>query len=224
MPSVLNNYYYVVTQSFWPLGGDHANFSAETISNGWQLYNYLRSRNFSLEAACGIIGNATSESTGLNPGQEENIGAFTLERGGLGFIQWTEPRQSHQPNKLYAASPNQWFDGALQAQMIADEVDPSTADGSYYQSSSYPQYYLPNAQFMAYNGHDLEFITKVYFYSRERGTWSSARVSDAEEWYRIFTGTEPPTPPGPGPGPHPPVTFSGSFMRKRQNYKKRRIL
>lgn len=222
MADVYNNYYYVTTKSFWPLGGDHGNYSTETISNGWQLKNYLASRNFSLEAICGIIGNATSESTGLNPGQIEAASVGNVVRGGIGFIQWTN---TSGVNKIYAARPNSWWDGAYQAQVIADEIDPSTADGSYFQSSSYPQYYLPNADFMAYNGHDLEFITKTYFYSRERGTWSAARVGDAEEWYRIFTGTEPPTPPGPGPGPgpQPPVTFSSHFIRKRQNYKRRHL-
>ena len=76
------------TLHVWPTTTTAQTFSdAEVEVNARYIYNFLRSKGFTKQAACGVLGNMEVESH-LNPGAWEAGGAAYPNKG-YGLLQWT---------------------------------------------------------------------------------------------------------------------------------------
>lgn len=159
-------------------------------NNAWQVYNYLGGY-MTLEALCGILGNISQESY-VNPLQEQVFSGTppVQNQRGLGLIQWT-------PQTSLTEFCNDYTKGDDQCELILNEITGYTG-GRFYASVTHPEYSYTGQEFMELT--DVEIATKAYFWERVRGTWSDARLTDANHWYEVLSGSPP------GPGPHPTST------------------
>lgn len=175
-------YVDTTNQNFW---GWNSYTGSEAENNAREVWSYLQDV-MTLEACCGILGNACYESK-LNPAQEQVYNTTPLppqNQRGLGLIQWTPQ------GDLRNFVDNPWYDGNNQCQTIVDEIT-GVITGRWLTTSSYP---YTGQEYMELT--DVEEATKAYFYERERGTWNDQRLTLANHWYDILS-EEPPVPPVP---------------------------
>lgn len=167
---------------------DQAQSHYSYFGNAQEIWNAARNAGCTEEAAAGLLGNIEAESY-CNPGQFE-IGKQYSLRWGMGLIQWT-PTQSYwdqfQTNPIVAALGDSWSNGALQVSYIFGGDRSGWIPTSAYNFSFDTWMRLT----------DISTATRAYFANRERGTWSNARLTYANHWYEVFTGTTPPEPPEP---------------------------
>lgn len=164
-------------------------YDSRAINNAWEIYRWFRG-SMTLEAICGIIGNACYESR-LNPGQ------IQVPNGpARGLIQWDPP--SSLVNYV-----NTWYDGDEQCELILREGrnDPTLGGSRFYPSRTHPQYDYSWSEYCEI--FDVSEATKAYFYERERGTWADYRLTLASYYLSVLQGEEPPTPPTPPVPPRP---------------------
>lgn len=173
----------------------------EAEHNGLQIYNMLSARGWTVEAICGLLGNACHESF-LNPAQVQVGYKMDTTRGGFGLVQWTPKtnwsnwasKENHSVNSGY------WQTYC---------IDTEENIRQYYRTSSYP---LSYAEFKA-STETPEYLVRAFFANYERGNPAKAnmprRIAYANWWYERLTGVEPSPTPDPDPDP---------YNRRRRKY------
>lgn len=186
-------FYYIVNNTYGH-STDYSNW------NRWYFYKWFKAKGYTKAATAGIWGNIVAESSGGNPGQVEygqtipsydsqGIPSSDNYRGGFGWIQWTNTSATSNALLRYSIDNNiAWYNGLLQCRLIHHEFDTR----SWIPTSSYP-----------YSGNEFKVLTnyetatKAYFYERERGTWSDARLNGAQAFMNTNFNKKPSEPTDP---------------------------
>lgn len=187
--------------------GAYSRDSAEALENANLIYGTLNARGWTVNAVSGLLGNMGAES-GYNPWrwQSDDIGVSTgspWTNKGYGFVQFTPGGKyidSEAAKAMSGYGPNfsdksgLASDGYAQMLFVDQYAD-------YYPTTSYP---LSYADFKA-STQSPAYLARAWLYNYERpadpGATEQARAENAEYWYQILSGEEPPPDPGPGPGP-----------------------
>lgn len=201
--------------------GAYYRTSTEAFENAQCVYAILYSMGWTLEAACGVLGNIESES-GYNPWRWQSD--IILPAGdprinyqnahAYGLCQWDPAGKYINNGSGYAGyGPNYsdqsgWInDGSAQLAYLDENAD-------YYPTASYP---LSFSEYKAatISDYSIDYLTRAWFYNFERGTWDENRVAAASYWYSVFTGQ--PVPPVPPPGPTRNIPIWLLFKIKEAN-------
>lgn len=186
---------YEEAQTYYAFGY----YSDEAKNNAYEMYRWF-SGVMTLEAMCGIIGNACYESHGLNPAQKQ-----VSSGAGWGLIQWT-------PYSNLVDYVNTWYDGDEQCELILREGR-GEVSGRFFASKKHPEYSYSWSQFCQLT--DIEEAVKAYLWERERPLEKYAqqtlqdRINMARFYYEYLSGEEPPTPPEP---PEPPEKVDKAML------------
>ena len=187
--------------------GPYSRDSVEALENANLISGTLNARGWTVNAVSGLLGNMGAES-GYNPWrwQSDDIGVSTgspWTNKGYGFVQFTpggkyidseaaKVMSGYGPN--FSDKPGLASDGYAQMLFVDQYAD-------YYSTTSYP---LSYAEFKA-STESPAYLARAWLYNYERpadpGATEQARAENAEYWYQILSGEEPPPDPGPGPGP-----------------------
>ena len=190
--------------------GGYAMDSSEALDNANEIYGMLNARGWTLNSICGLLGNIGVES-GYNPWrwQSDHIGSSTgspWTNMGYGLTQFTPASKyidstaakgfaGYGPN--FSDKTGSTGEGYAQVLFFDQYAD-------YYPTTAYPMTY---AQFKA-SEETPAYLASVWLYNYERpgdpGATESIRRDNANYWYQVLSGEEPPPdpdPPGPGPSP-----------------------
>lgn len=172
-------------------GGNHYLTQAQMEGNAIEIYQYLASYGWTINAISAVLGNMQSES-GINPGIWENLTPYA---GGYGLVQWTP----YSKYKNWAGS--QWENnGPLECARIVYEFN----NGLQWQNDTltWPQYIYNQSDFPT-STESPEFLAWVWLQNYERpGNFNQPeRATQAAWWYTYLTGEDPPVPPEPVPPP-----------------------
>lgn len=162
--------------------------NSQRENNATIMYNLFTSWGWNVNTIFALLGNMEHESS-LSPGIVENLATNNPPTKGYGLIQWTNTKATVVTQNtlwawIYAQYGNyDWQDGTKQCIFIN-----SDDRSAWIPVKSYPITY---DQFKAGLNHNnqpatLEYLTKAYFYNRERGTWSNNRLTYAQKWYDFF--------------------------------------
>lgn len=157
----------------------------EMKNNATMLYGYFKSKGWSLNAICGMLGNMQTEST-INPGIWENLDEGNL-LGGFGLVQWT-------PATKYI----DWAGASyLQGNKQCDRIIYEKENGL--QWITKPNYPMSFEEFSTST--DTPYNLALIFlnnYERPLEEVQPIRGEQANFWYEYLTGV---TPPDPDPQP-----------------------
>lgn len=153
--------------------GNRALNTAEMENNAEEVWDFFKSRGFTLESVCGMLGNMWRESN-VNPGVWQSY--KVNYRMGYGLVQWTP-----------ATNVTNWLkqngfpldSGEGQCQRIIFEKENGL---QYYKTKSYP---LSFSQF-ASSTESVEYLVRTFFANYERGKASSAAMDDRIKWGVYF--------------------------------------
>lgn len=176
------------SQSLRWIAGNRELTETERQNNAQIIYYWFSNRGYSLNAIAAMLGNMEFESYLCPDKWEDAYPPYTT--GGYGLIQWT-------PYTVYSSQYTDWntnHDNQLDFINTGDVVN-------YITTASYP---ITWNEFKTSTA-DIDYLTKTYFYNRERGTWSSLRTTYALKWYEYFSGPTPPPPHPPVPGEDLPI-------------------
>lgn len=183
--------------------GAYARDSDEAIQNANEVYSILFNKGWTLNAVCGLLGNVGSES-GYNPWrwQSDKMGTSSgspWKNKGYGLTQFTPAGKyisSSDAKKISGYAPNfsdkkgNASDGYAQCVFLDAYAD-------YYKTNAYP---LTYSEFKE-SEETPSYLAKAWLYNYERPADPSAteetRSENAEYWYKVLSGEEPPTPPEP---------------------------
>ena len=165
-----------------------------SYENAKEIYNFFKSRGWTVNAICGLLGNMHWESDGLQPDINEMGG------GGYGLVQWTpgtKLKSWAEQRGLNYRTVN------TQCQRIQYELDNGI---QYYKNKcSYK-----NFKAFSQSNDSPETLTRCFMTDYERPYEPTAHLSDrikyANFWYNYFTGDEP----TPDPTPSSDVVFTYS--------------
>ena len=211
-----------------PAGGYGAT-STEGTTNIWQMYYALNRSGYTIQAACGVIGNSISEG-GLNPWRWQsdivNYGAgyglfqFTPANAYIGPMSWVT---GYGPNlSVSSVSGGLYTDGDAQMEcFIQDYLSKwvSYCWRPYWDANEFPALFqqryniintygngssLSQSQFKNItNIGDATFAFLACYEGPAYPNYSD-RLNNANLVYSILSGSPPPDPPpDPGPGPTP---------------------
>ena len=221
--------------------GPYAFSSAENAANSMEIFNYLSALGFTTESIAGLCGNAQNES-GLNPWRWQGDAVGSNYGNGYGLLQWTPGRDyinlsGTTPNlsvtqQTQGATPE---DGQRQMQAFYEDNPQkwhSSCWRSYWDTGVYVSYYARTRYILNTWGNGTS-ITLAQFATINDTSYAAdcflacfegpgvpdytERETDAAEFYKRFTGVDPPQPPDPPDPPPPPVvTDSLWWFLKRQ--------
>lgn len=148
---------------------------SQKATNAQCILNYLRSRGWSKNAICGMLGNFEKEST-INPGLWQNREPNNLDNA-FGLPQW-------RPSRTYVnwANQNGYTIGAMDAQLDRLEWEVNTGQGGKYDPVS--PYLMTFPQFKT-SMQSVDYLARAFLYNYEKaGSGSEAeRVSYAVKWW-----------------------------------------
>lgn len=177
--------------------------STEAIENSQLIYSILKAKGWTLNAVCGVLGNIAHES-GYNPWRWQGDSVQSKSNSpwtniGYGLTQFTPAgkyinNEDAKKEGFYApnfsdksGSPT---DGVAQINFLdksADYLKTSTYN------LTYDEYKVSNRS--------PSYLASAWLYNYERPADPSATVSlrqqDAEYWYKVLSGEDPPSPPVP---------------------------
>ena len=218
-PVLYNNFWVYLRYS---MGSTHLNPSDKQKHNAEQIYNGLIAQGYTLEAACGILGNMQTES-GLSPGALDSHLSSLPNNGehladltnsvmlgyasqnnsgyGTGLIQWdsyTTTAPAGNTLVSFAIRYNyEWYDGECQLFRLQREYETDSQYHYWYANNHTPA--VTWAQFKNWTGSVSE-ATDIFRQCRERSsgdpTGNQNRRDNAQYWYDYFKDV-PPTPPVP---------------------------
>lgn len=155
------------------------------VNNANEFKNIMTGYGWSLNAICGLLGNATYESS-INPGMYERGSGRPYYQSGYGLIQWTNTKATSEAENPLVAwintnyGDNNWQDGDRQCVFINGD------DGANWIEKS-P--YLMSYDEFKHSTDDVQYLTRAYHENRERGTWAAKRAKWAKDWYDYFQGS-----------------------------------
>lgn len=218
-PVLYNNFWVYLRYS---MGSTHLNPSDKQKHNAEQIYNGLIAQGYTLEAACGILGNMQTES-GLSPGALDSHLSSLPNNGehladltnsvmlgyasqnnsgyGTGLIQWdsyTTTTPAGNTLVSFAIRYNyEWYDGECQLFRLQREYETDSQYHYWYANNHTPA--VTWAEFKNWTGSVSE-ATDIFRQCRERSsgdpTGNQNRRDNAQYWYDYFKDV-PPTPPVP---------------------------
>lgn len=155
---------------------------AEMQDNAKEIYSILKDE-WTLEAICGMLGNAQQES-GLNPAQTQQNYPIGGDSGGYGLYQWDPP---HNYKDWANANGHDVTDGYWQ--VIA--MNTPIPAGQYITTDKYPQSFDDFKQIT-----DVELAVNIFLKNWERAgdAYLDRRIKYAKEWYVYLGGSLPPIP------------------------------
>jgi len=153
--------------------------SAEMAVNAQYILNYLRSRGWTKQAVCGMLGNMQSEST-INPGIWEGLNSGATNKG-YGLVQWTpSTKWSNWANARGYAMDS--MDGQLQR--IIYEVTATGSDVQWIKTNAYPMTF---PQFIVSTNTAYSLAGAfVRNYERPASPNEAARGNNANNWYNTL--------------------------------------
>lgn len=199
------------------IAGNRVLSISEQRNNAKIIYNTLKSKGWSDNAICAILGNMQSESW-VNPAVWES---FRVEWRGFGLVQWT-------PYTKYSEwAGNDWqtnYDKQL------DRIEYECQNGEQWFRNPEAPIIEPPITFKEFKTSTLDVVTLanyfLWYYEHPEVTIQSIRGKQAVTWYEYLIGDTPVTPdPDPDPEPdepdepstpiEPPVPPSVTYKRKR---------
>ena len=159
-------------------------YGTEMTDNAILIYNQMTAYGWSTNAICALLGNMQAESS-INPGVVQGWVTTNPPTAGYGLIQWTNvDATTPYENPLWVWTYDKyedwnWDNGDRQLVFI------NTDDASGWIIKS--GYNLTYNEFKV-STQSVAYLTRVYFENRERGTWTSSRITYAQHWYEYFTG------------------------------------
>lgn len=143
------------------------------------IYDYLRSRGWSKNAICGMLGNFEKEST-INPGLWQYREANNLDNA-FGLPQW-------RPSRTYVnwANQNGYVIGAMDAQLDRLEWEVDTGAGGKYDPES--PYLMSFSEFKT-STQPVAYLARAFMYNYEKPGDSSSeteRVNNATKWWNTL--------------------------------------
>lgn len=152
--------------------------------NASHIYEFFRSKGWSLQAISALLGNIQQEST-FNPALIEIGGT------GHGFVQWTPPEDLYSVLDALYGHHNDWHDPAKQLEVIWAEYQESTGlahrgiEPQWYKTSKYKVSWEEWAHSVA----SPEYLAQVFQACYERPYKMHSERSDyAREWYEYLRG------------------------------------
>ena len=154
--------------------------SAEMHTNAQYILNYLRSRGWSKNAVCGMLGNMQVEST-INPGIWEGLNSGATNKG-YGLVQWTpSTKWSNWANSRGYAMDS--MDGQLQR--IIFEVTATGSDAQWFKTTAYP---ITFSQFTTSTNSAYNLACAfVRNYERPASLNEATRGNNATNWYNTLS-------------------------------------
>lgn len=216
---VLYNDWWVYLR--FSMGSTHLNPSDKQKHNAEKIYYGLIAQGYTLEAACGILGNMQTES-GLSPGALDGHLSTLPNNGehladlpnsvminycsqndsgyGTGLIQWdsytTTPPAGNTLVSFAIRYNYDWYDGDCQLFRLQREYETDSQYHYWYANNHTPA--VTWAEFKNWTGSVSE-ATDIFRQCRERSsgdpTGNQNRRDNAQYWYDYFSGG--PTPPTP---------------------------
>lgn len=179
--------------------------------NAWFVKRSLQAKGFSLNAICGMCGNMMAQG-GINPGVYEGwvLHPFSYVKYGVGIVQWTPYVKFTDWAK--ANGDLHIYDLETQCKRIQYQAQHNIQYGHgspvVPMPSKFGQDVSKFSDFKISTLPPRELACNFWWhYEKPRSmTDDSARArgNNAQYFYQLFTGEEPPGPgPGPGPGPVP---------------------
>lgn len=153
-------------------------YGAEMTANATYIYNYFRSRGWTKNAICAMLGNMQREST-INPGLWQNLDAGNTSLG-LGLVQWTPA------TKLISwCNSNSLSYTSIEAQCrrIIYELNNGL---QWIATASYPESFRQFTQ----STKSINYLTYAFLKNYERAGVEAAsqRVQHAQYWYNHLSG------------------------------------
>ena len=180
-------------------GGGEGEFPPEIVTdqekNAWIVWQYLKSKGYTEQAAAGILGNMDQES-GVMPDTEQIGGPA------YGLVQWDGSAYPLVPPATW--NGREYVQNLMRAAGISGDYKIAKTqsqllewcmfNGQYIPTSSYP---YSVAQFKGLT--DIATATTAFEANFERpAATHPERVQLAIKWYNKLHGLKPPTPPDPG--------------------------
>ncbi|WP_339012670.1 phage tail spike protein [Lactococcus garvieae] len=180
-------------------GGGEGEFPPEIVTdqekNAWIVWQFLKSKGYTEQAAAGILGNMDQES-GVMPDTEQIGGPA------YGLVQWDGSAYPLVPPATW--NGREYVQNLIRAAGISGDyriaktqsqlLEWCMFNGQYIASSSYP---YSVAQFKGLT--DIATATTAFEANFERpAVTHPERVQLAIKWYNKLHGLKPPTPPDPG--------------------------
>lgn len=180
-------------------GGGEGEFPPEIVTdqekNAWIVWQFLKSKGYTEQAAAGILGNMEQES-GVMPDTEQIGGPA------YGLVQWDGSAYPLVPPATW--NGREYVQNLMRAAGISGDyriaktqsqlLEWCMFNGQYIKSSAYP---YSVAQFKGLT--DISTATTAFEANFERpAVTHPERVQLAIKWYNKLHGLKPPTPPDPG--------------------------
>ena len=153
-------------------------YGTEMTANATYIYNYFKSRGWTKNAICAMLGNMQREST-INPGLWQNLDAGNTSLG-LGLVQWTPATKlinwCNSNNLSYTSI-------SAQCQRIIYELNNNL---QWIATSNYPETF---AQFTR-STKSVNYLTYAFLKNYERAGVEVAnqRVQHANYWFNHLSG------------------------------------
>lgn len=178
---------------------------AEIDNNAYMIRDQLLSYGWTIEAICGMLGNARAESY-LNPGQTQIGYKIGGSSGGFGLVMWTPQTNYTDWSKQNNHDVNS---GYWQTWCISTEANTGGAGSQYIATSAYPLTYDE----FKHSTDDYLYLVEVFLRNYERAGIEalSARKEYATYFWNLFGGQ--PTPPTPPTPPDPPDPDPSPYKR-----------
>lgn len=152
-------------------------------TNAIFIYNWLGSREWTLNAICGLLGNTEVEST-HNPGIWQDL---TIGTGGYSLVQWTPA------SKYRNWCVNNGLQPARMESALSRIIWEVENNEQWVTHSSYP---LTFFEFTQSEDSPYELaMTFLHNYEMPENLNQPERGENAEYWYEFLSGEEPPKPP-----------------------------
>lgn len=153
-------------------------YGTEMTANANYIYSYFKSRGWSKNAICAMLGNMQREST-INPGLWQSMDEGNTS-GGLGLVQWTPATNliNWCNNKGY-----DYLSIESQCEKIMDEL---INGGQYYATADYPESFSEFTK----STKSIEYLTYAFLKNYERAGVEAAaeRVTHANYWFNKLSG------------------------------------
>lgn len=169
----------------------------QSLNNARCFYGEMHARGWSLNAICGILGNAYLESQ-VNPNcwQDNYIGSNTINYEGFGLVQWTPYTNCTD----WLKEKGYWGKFAQYGTAECNLLDWEFSDSVPHEREQwYPTtgYNLSKEEFKKSTA-DVTYLTRAFHYNYERGGYSSGaqREAKAIEFYNYLKGLKPELPDG----------------------------
>lgn len=154
-------------------------YGTEMTDNAEYIYSYFKSKGWTKNAICAMLGNMQRES-GINPGLWESLD-YGNYSGGYGLVQWTPAT-----NLINWCNSNNLDHSQMDSQLARIMYELNNGI-QWIATSSYPESFSEFTQSTA----SVDYLTRAFLANYERAGVSalSERLQHAEYWYNNLSGS-----------------------------------